>query len=222
MEAGKPINCFYGFVTDGIFQNQDEVDEHAIQPGAEVGDIRFRDLNNDGVINDEDRTILGNPNPDWMFSMTNTFRFKFGLEFSFYLQGVAGTEIYNANDIDLTGMFAAYNQTNKVLDRWTPENPSKTMPRAVYGDPNQNTRVSDRYVENGSYLRLKNLTLAYNFPTNLVKKATMESVRIAFSAENLATATKYTGFDPEVAQNGTDLNRYPLARTYNLTLNITF
>lgn len=119
-------------------------------------------------------------------------------------------------------MFAAYNQTNKVLDRWTPENPSKTMPRAVYGDPNQNTRVSDRYVENGSYLRLKNLTLAYNFPTNLVKKATMESVRIAFSAENLATATKYTGFDPEVAQNGIDLNRYPLARTYNLTLNITF
>ena len=222
LEAGKPINCFYGFVTDGIFQNQDEVDEHAIQPGAEVGDIRFRDLNNDGVINDEDRTILGNPNPDWMFSMTNTFRFKFGLEFSFYLQGVAGTEIYNANDIDLTGMFAAYNQTNKVLDRWTPENPSKTMPRAVYGDPNQNTRVSDRYVENGSYLRLKNLTLAYNFPTNLVKKATMESVRIAFSAENLATATKYTGFDPEVAQNGIDLNRYPLARTYNLTLNITF
>ena len=222
LEAGKPINCFYGFVTDGIFQNQDEVDEHAIQPGAEVGDIRFRDLNNDGVINDEDRTILGNPNPAWMFSMTNTFRFKFGLEFSFYLQGVAGTEIYNANDIDLTGMFAAYNQTSKVLDRWTPENPSKTMPRAVYGDPNQNTRVSDRYVENGSYLRLKNLTLAYNFPTNLVKKATMESVRIAFSAENLATATKYTGFDPEVAQNGIDLNRYPLARTYNLTLNITF
>ncbi len=222
LQKGLPINCFYGFVTDGIFQSDEEVLEHANQPGARPGDIRFRDLNNDGMITDEDRTVIGNPNPQWMFSMGNTLTTKFGLEFSFYLQGVAGNDIYNANDIDLTGMSAAYNQTTKVLDRWTPSNTAGTLPRAVYGDPNQNTRVSDRYVEDGSYLRLKNITLAYNFPKKLIQKATMENLRLSFSCENVATATKYTGFDPEVAQNGIDLNRYPLARTYNFSLNITF
>lgn len=222
LQEGLPINCFYGFVTDGIFQNEEEVAMHAFQAGAQPGDIRFRDLNNDGRITDDDRTVIGNPNPQWMFSMGNTLTTKFGLEFSFYLQGVAGNDIYNANDIDLTGMSAAYNQTTKVLDRWTPDNPNATLPRAVYGDPNQNTRVSDRYVEDGSYLRLKNITLAYNFPSKLIKKATMEQLRLSFSCENVATATRYTGFDPEVAQNGIDLNRYPLARTYNFTLNIGF
>lgn len=222
LQKGLPINCFYGYVTDGIFQNEDEIQLHAKQAGAEPGDIRFRDLNNDGVIDDNDRTVIGNPNPDWMFSMGNTFSTKFGLELSIYLQGVAGNDIYNANDIDLTGMSAAYNQTTKVLDRWTPTHHSTTTPRAVYGDPNQNCRVSNRYVEDGSYLRLKNITLAYNFPKRLIEKATMENLRLSFSCENVATATKYTGFDPEVAQNGIDLNRYPLARTYNFSLNIAF
>lgn len=222
LEKGLPINCFYGFVTDGIFQDQAEIDNHAIQAGAEPGDIRFKDIDNDGVITDNDRTVIGNPNPQWMFSMGNTFSTKFGLELSIYLQGVAGCEIYNANEIDLTGMSAAYNQTTKVLNRWSPTNPSGTLPRAVYGDPNQNTRVSDRYVEDGSYLRLKNITLAYNFPKHLISKATMENLRLSFSCENVATATKYTGIDPEVAQNGIDLNRYPLARTFNFAVNITF
>lgn len=222
LQKGLPINCFYGYVTDGIFQDEDEVQTHAFQAGAQPGDIRFRDLNSDGVINDEDRTVIGNPNPEWMFSMGNTLSTKFGLEFSFYLQGVAGVDIYNANDIDLTGMSAAYNQTTKVLDRWTPSNTGASLPRAVYGDPNQNTRVSNRYVESGSYLRLKNVTLAYNFPSKWLKKCTMETARIALSCENVATITKYTGFDPEVAQNGIDLNRYPLARTYNISLNIAF
>lgn len=222
LEKGLPINCFYGFVCDGLFQSEDEILEHAKQEGASVGDIRFRDLNNDGRITDEDRTVIGNPNPQWMFSMGNTLTTKFGLEFSFYLQGVAGNDIYNANDIDLTGMSAAYNQTTKVLDRWTPENTQGSLPRAVYGDPNQNCRVSDRYVEDGSYLRLKNVTLAYNFPKKLIQKATMENLRLSFSCENVATLTKYSGFDPEVAQNGIDLNRYPLARTYNFSLNVQF
>ena len=222
LEKGLPINCFYGFVTDGIFQNQDEIAHHAIQPGAEVGDIRFKDIDNDGVITDKDRTIIGNPNPQWMFSMNNTFTTKIGLELSIYLQGVAGNDIYNANEIDLTGMSAAYNQTDKVLNRWTETNPNGTLPRAVYGDPNQNTRVSDRYVEDGSYLRLKNITLAYNFPKHLIRKATMENLRLSFSCENVATATSYSGFDPEVALNGIDLNRYPLARTFNFAVNITF
>lgn len=221
LEKGLPINCFYGYVTDGIFQNQEEVANHAYQPGAAAGDIRYRDLNNDGVINDDDRTVIGNPNPQWMFSMGNTLTWK-GLEFSFLFQGVAGNDIYNANNITNTGMSAAYNQTTAVLDRWTPTNPSTTMPRAVYGDPNGNCRVSNRFVEDGSYLRLKNITLAYNFPNKLMQKAHLQGIRLAFSAENVATISNYSGFDPEVALNGIDLNRYPLSRTYNFSLNFNF
>lgn len=216
-----PINVFYGYVTDGIFQNQQEVNEHAIQTGAEPGDIRFRDLNNDGVINDEDRTVLGNPNPTWLFSMNNTLTYK-GFELSVYLQGVAGNKIFNANNIDNTGMSAAYNQTTDVLDRWTGEGTSNFMPRAVYGDPNGNNRVSDRFVEDGSYLRLKNITLAYNFPSKWIGKLGVEALRLSFSCENVATITSYSGFDPEVDINGIDLSRYPISRTFSFGLNLNF
>ena len=216
-----PINVFYGYVTDGIFQNQSEVNTHAVQPGAEPGDIRFRDLNNDGVINDSDRTVIGNPNPSWLFSMNNSFSYK-GFELSVFLQGIAGNKIYNANNIDNTGMAAAYNQTTDVLKRWQGEGTSNSMPRAVFGDPNQNTRVSDRFVENGSYLRLKNITLSYTFPKQWLQKAQIENARLSLSCENVATITGYSGFDPEVGINGIDQNRYPISRTFSLGLNFNF
>lgn len=216
-----PINVFYGYVTDGLFQNQTEVNAHAVQVGAEPGDIRFKDLNNDGVINDADRTIIGNPNPTWLFSMNNNWSYK-GFELSVFLQGVAGNKIYNANNIDITGMAAAYNQTTDVLSRWTGEGTSYSIPRAVYGDPNQNTRVSDRYVENGSYLRLKNITLSYTFPKRLLQKIQIENARLSLSCENVATITSYSGFDPEVDINGIDLNRYPISRTFNVGLSFNF
>lgn len=216
-----PINVFYGYVTDGIFQNQSEVNTHAVQPGAEPGDIRFRDLNNDGVINDSDRTVIGNPNPSWLFSMNNSLSYK-GFELSVFLQGIAGNKIYNANNIDNTGMAAAYNQTTDVLKRWQGEGTSNSMPRAVFGDPNQNTRVSDRFVENGSYLRLKNITLSYTFPKQWLQKAQIENVRLSLSCENVATITGYSGFDPEVGINGIDQNRYPISRTFSLGLNFNF
>lgn len=216
-----PINVFYGYVTDGIFQNQSEVNTHAVQPGAEPGDIRFRDLNNDGVINDSDRTVIGNPNPSWLFSMNNSLSYK-GLELSVFLQGIAGNKIYNANNIDNTGMAAAYNQTTDVLKRWQGEGTSNSMPRAVFGDPNQNTRVSDRFVENGSYLRLKNITLSYTFPKQWLQKAQIENARLSLSCENVATITGYSGFDPEVGINGIDQNRYPISRTFSLGLNFNF
>ena len=221
LDRHLPINVFYGYVTDGIFQNQTEVDNHAIQAGAEPGDIRFKDLNNDGVINDEDRTVLGNPNPTHMFSMNNTLTWR-GFELGIYLQGVAGNKIFNANKIGLTGMSAAYNQMSDVLDRWTGEGTSNTMPRAVYADPNQNNRVSDRFVENGSYLRLKTVSLAYNLPKELLRKLTVENCRIMFSCENVATITNYSGFDPEVGINGIDASNYPLSRTFNLGVNFNF
>ena len=216
-----PINVFYGYVTDGIFQNQSEVNTHAVQPGAEPGDIRFRDLNNDGVINDSDRTVIGNPNPSWLFSMNNSLSYK-GFELSVFLQGIAGNKIYNANNIDNTGRAPAYNQTTDVLKRWQGEGTSNSMPRAVFGDPNQNTRVSDRFVENGSYLRLKNITLSYTFPKQWLQKAQIENARLSLSCENVATITGYSGFDPEVGINGIDQNRYPISRTFSLGLNFNF
>ena len=215
------INVFFGYVTDGIVQNQSEVNTHAVQPGAEPGDIRFRDLNNDGVINDSDRTVIGNPNPSWLFSMNNSLSYK-GFELSVFLQGIAGNKIYNANNIDNTGMAAAYNQTTDVLKRWQGEGTSNSMPRAVFGDPNQNTRVSDRFVENGSYLRLKNITLSYTFPKQWLQKAQIENARLSLSCENVATITGYSGFDPEVGINGIDQNRYPISRTFSLGLNFNF
>lgn len=221
LDKNYPINVFYGYVTDGIFQNEQDVENHAVQAGAEPGDIRFKDLDNNGVIDDNDRTVIGNPNPTHLFSMGNVLTYR-GFELNIYLQGVAGNKIFNANNIDLTGMSAAYNQTTDVLNRWTGEGTSNVMPRAVFGDPNQNNRISDRYVENGSYLRLKTISLAYNFPKNWLKHLYIENARLQFSCENVATITGYSGLDPEVGVNGIDLSTYPISRTYNIGLNFNF
>ena len=221
LAKGYPINVFYGYVTDGIFQNQKEVHDHASQIGAEPGDIRFKDLNHDGVINDEDRTVIGNPNPSHLFSINNSMTWR-GFELSIYLQGVAGNKIFNANKIDLTGMSAAYNQLTEVLSRWNGEGTSNVIPRAVYSDPNGNNRISDRFVESGSYLRLKTISLSYNFPLQWVKILSVESARLTLSCENVATITGYSGFDPEVGINGIDLSSYPVSRTFNIGFNVNF
>ncbi|MBE6250334.1 MAG: TonB-dependent receptor [Bacteroidales bacterium] len=219
---GFPINSFYGYVTDGLFQTQDEVEIHAFQEeSTAAGDIRFKDLNSDGVINEKDRTIIGNPNPEWIYSMSNTMSYK-GFELSFQLQGAAGYEIFNANDITNEGMSAAYNQTKSVIYRWKGYGTSTFMPRAIYGDPNHNTRISDRFIEDGSYLRLKNITLGYTFPSEWMKRIHLQSARILLSCENVVTLTRYSGFDPEVGINGIDNSRYPIPRTYSIGLNIQF
>ena len=219
---GLPINVFYGYVADGLFQTQGEVDAHAFQEtGTAPGDIRFKDLNNDGVINEDDRTVIGDPNPDWIFSMSNTFSYK-GFDLSIYLQGVAGNDIFNAASISNEGMSSAHNQTASVKYRWVGYGTSTVMPRAVYGDPNHNARLSDRFVEDGSYLRLKNITLSYTFPSRWMEKISVENARIFLSCENVATLTKYSGFDPEVGINGIDGNRYPISRTLSLGLNFNF
>ncbi|MBP1613511.1 MAG: Outer rane cobalamin receptor protein [Bacteroidetes bacterium] len=221
LKAGYPINVFYGYVTDGIFQNADEVAKHSTQVGAEAGDIRFRDLNNDGVISDNDRTVIGNPNPNWFFSMNNRLTYK-GFELSVFLQGVSGNDIYNVNNIDNEGMGSAYNQTTATLNRWTGEGTSNSMPRAVWADPNQNCRVSNRFVEDGSYLRIKNITLGYTLPKQWLEKIQLDNARVYFSCENVATITGYSGFDPEVDVNGIDSNRYPISRTYSVGVNFNF
>lgn len=219
---GLPINVFYGYVTDGIFQTRAEVNSHAFQEASTApGDIRFKDLNNDGVINENDRTVIGDPNPDWLFSMVNTFSWK-GFDLSVYLQGVAGNDIFNANSISNEGMSSAHNQTASVKYRWVGYGTSTVMPRAVYGDPNHNARISDRFVEDGSYLRLKNITLSYTFPAKWTQKISVDNARIYLSCENVATLTRYSGFDPEVGINGIDGNRYPISRTFSLGVNFNF
>ena len=133
---------------------------------------------------------------------------------------MGGNKIFNANRIYTEGMAVAYNQTTEVLNRWSGEGTSNTMPRAVYNDPNKNTRVSDRFIEDGSYLRIKNITLGYSLSTD--KAAVIKNLRIYLSALNLFTFTKYSGFDPEVGINGIDLNVYPVTKTISAGLQLTF
>jgi hypothetical protein len=225
-QKGHPANEFYGFVTDGIFQNQKDVDNHAVQQAGTTasnstspGDIRFKDLNSDGVINAGDRTYIGNPNPKFIYAMNNSFAYK-GFDLSIFLQGVYGNKIFNANNIYQEGMSTAQNQTERTLGRWEGEGTGNFMPRAIYGDPNQNSRVSTRYIEDGSYLRIKNVTIGYTLPMQLVQRIKFSSVRIYASCLNLATFTRYSGFDPEVGVNGVDYSVYPVTRTISVGVNL--
>lgn len=226
-KEGLPIGSFYGHVTNGIFQNQEEVQNYAYQfQGADPanstspGDIKFLDINNDGVVNDYDRTYIGNPTPSWNFALTNNLRYR-NFDLQVFFQGVAGHEIFNANRITLEGMYTVRNQTAKVLERWTGEGTSTSVPRAIYSDPNKNTRTSDRFIEDGAYLRLKNLTLGYTLPRALFAKANLNAPRLYLSGQNLLTLTRYSGFDPEV-QGGVDNGNYPLTRTISFGLDIKF
>jgi len=228
IESGNPMNVFYGFVTDGLFQTDEEVANSALQvPGNDpfsrtsAGDIKFRDLNNDGVINDDDRTYLGNPNPDIIFSLNNTFTYK-GFDLNIYLQGVYGNKIFNANRLYTEAMAVSHNQTKETLYRWRGEGTSNEMPRAVYNDPNKNTRTSNRYIEDGSYLRIKNITFGYTFSNSLLERIKISSARVYASVLNLYTLTDYKGIDPEVPVNGIDNNIYPVTRTFSLGVNIGF
>ncbi|SDD37899.1 TonB-linked outer membrane protein, SusC/RagA family [Mucilaginibacter pineti] len=225
--VGHPINSFYGFVTQGIFQTQFDVDAHAAQQtGADpynrtsAGDIRFKDLNNDNVINDADRTYIGNPNPKFIYAMNNTFSYK-GVDLSVFLQGVQGNKIFNANNVYQESMAVAQNQTTRVLGRWEGEGTSNSIPRAIYNDPNKNSRISDRFVEDGSYLRIKTATLGYTVPQLYMKRIGFSSARLYVTGQNLFTFTKYTGFDPEVGSNGIDFSVYPVTRTISLGINLT-
>lgn len=233
--VGLPVGSFYGWITNGIFQNWNEVNNYAYQyqgtdaaNGTAPGDIKFLDINNDGVVNDYDRTYIGNPTPAWNFSMTNSFAYR-NFDMQVFLQGVAGNDIYNANRVTLEGMYTVRNQTRKVLDRWTGEGTSNAMPRAIYSDPNKNTRTSTRFIENGSYLRLKNVTLGYTLPKSFINKAQISSLRFYISGQNLFVLTKYSGFDPDVAAKadgdksfGVDKSTYPITRTISFGVDLKF
>ncbi|MEM9722218.1 MAG: SusC/RagA family TonB-linked outer membrane protein, partial [Bacteroidota bacterium] len=228
IEEGESIGSFFGWQTDGLFQNQEEVDAHAAQPGAAPGDIRFRDLNGDGVINDDDRTIIGSAQPDFIGGLTNVFSYK-GIELNAFFQFSQGNEIYNNNAVFAEGMNSVFNPTRRVENRWMQEGDQTDIPRAVWNDPNQNRRDSDRFVEDGSYIRLKTATLSYNFPRSIIGPSPFTALRIYVSGQNIWTQTDYSWFDPEVntfdgsnTALGTDFLTYPQPRTYLGGITVTF
>ena len=228
-EEGLPIAHFYGWKTDGIFQNMSEVYSHIgadgkpMQPIAEPGDVRFVDVNGDGVINDQDRTMIGNPTPDFTMGFNGSVEYN-NFDLSFLVIGAFGHQLFNGSQrMDL----AYTNSTSSLLDRWTEEGSSNTNPRYTWSDKNRNNRISDLYIENGNYVRVKNLQLGYNIPHDLLNKIKIANWRIYFSVENLFTFTNYTGADPEIGaissfDIGIDRGIYPQARTIRFGTMITF
>ncbi len=222
-DVNQAFGSFYGFEAIGLFQTADEVAAAPKQEsGTAPGDIRFRDVNGDGKITDADRHFIGNPNPNYTFGITNTLNFK-NFDLSFFVQGVQGNDVYNLNRyITESALYGTTNGTTRILNRWTGPNTSNDVPRAINGDPNKNLRVSSHYIEDGSYVRLKNLTFGYTLPRNVMNRISATQIRVYFTAQNLLTLTKYTGYDPEVSSSGVDLGIYPQARVFMGGLNIGF
>ncbi|QHT71472.1 TonB-dependent receptor [Rhodocytophaga rosea] len=234
LREGEPIGTFFGYVFDGIYQTDDEAKNSPVIAGQNpsAGDRRYKDISGpngmpDGVINDFDRTIIGSAQPDFTWGVNNTLTFK-GITLSFFFQGSQGNEMVNQNLGDLANVNGRQNVLASAgLGRWTPQNPNNTYARALY-TANDNV-FSSRFVEDASYLRLKNLTLGYNFPASLLEKIKLSNARIYVSGTNLWTLTDYSGYDPEGnAYGGTtnivgvDFGGYPQAKTYTVGLNLGF
>jgi len=246
LAEGEELGAFRGYVVDKIFQSADEV--AAANAAAKAkgftyyqvaatapGDIKFKDLNGDGVVNSADQQVLGSAQPKFFGSLTNDFTYK-GFDLKIFAQFVYGNKILNYTRNFSEGMNGVFGQTDAVLNRWTPTNTNTDIPRAVYGDPNNNRRVSDRFIEDGSYLRLKNVILGYTLPKSVTNKVGIERVRVYAQAQNLLTFTKYKGLDPEVstftagangnssanAALGTDFLTFPQPRTITFGVNLTF
>jgi len=238
---GHPIAMFYGYLFDGIYQYSDfdkVGDRYVLKAGVpnngndrdniQPGDIRYRDINGDGQVDNYDLTIIGNPNPKFTGGFTNNFRYR-DFDLSIFLQFSYGGQIQNANRIEFEGgdptARTSLNMFASVKDRWTPDNPSNTLFRIGGQGP---TAYSDRTIEDGSYLRLKTVTLGYTLPAALTKRLGLSSLRFYASAQNLLTWTKYSGLDPEVSTYDTaltpsfDWSPYPRSRTMTLGLEIAF
>jgi TonB-linked SusC/RagA family outer membrane protein len=231
-EEGKSVGYFYGYKTDGVFQSEAEIKAHAIQQGSDnsglkPGDMKFVDVNGDGKVDGKDRTEIGNPLPDFTYGINLGAKYK-GWEISMLIQGSQGNEIFNAMKTHLY----KFDETNKhkdLLNSWTPTNTNTNMPRLTGRDKNDTNRTSDRFVEDGSYMRLKNLMIGYNFPTKWLNKVRLNSAKIYFSGQNLWTLTDYSGADPEVGlyggkalNRGVDIGTYPQAKTYVVGVKLSF
>ncbi|MCK9399207.1 MAG: TonB-dependent receptor [Bacteroidales bacterium] len=228
-EEGMPIAYFYGYKTDGIFQNQNEIYQHygsngiPLQPNAVPGDVRFVDVNGDDKIDDQDRTFIGNPSPEWTLGINGGIEYM-NFDLSFLFTGAFGHQIFNgAQRQDLLYT----NRPVSALDRWTGEGTSDDIPRYTWSDINKNYQVSDLYIENGDYLRLKNIQIGYTLPKKFLERIKSSSWRFYISAENLVTITGYSGADPEIGAMsslniGIDRGIYPAAVTFRFGTSISF
>lgn len=225
--VGSPWNAFYGYQTAGLFKSDDEAANYVnstgvkYQPAAKAGDFKFVDKDGDGDIDNDDRTILGSPFPDFTYSLNGNVSFK-GFDLNVFFQGVHGNSIFNsARALGLNAGYG-YNLLAESKNAWSPTNPDATIPRLSMSDPNNNwTRVSDFFIEDGSFLRLKNVTLGYTVKSLIFNRVQM---RVYVTAQNLFTITNYSGMDPEVGitNSGVDVGMYPLARVYMSGLTLKF
>ena len=228
--VGAPIGAFYGYKTAGVFQNQTEIETYGLQPNAQPGDLRFVDTNQDGTIDHRDRTQIGTPHPKFTASLSMNFAYK-NIELQLFWIGSYGNEIYNLTKYQ-THFFnqEAYNKSTELLGAWTVDNPNSSIPRLTRDDPNNNIRPSSYYIEDGSFLKLSQLQVAYSFESKRYKKA---KFRLYFQVSNVFTLTKYSGVSPEVGfQNyasnnrsldlGVDRGLYPPAKTMSLGFTISY
>jgi hypothetical protein len=219
--VGSPLGSFYGYQTDGIFQSQAELDAYPHMADAGVGDLRFVDINGDGKITGEDRTNLGSPIPDLILGL-NLGVELFGIDLSASIQGQWGNKIFNGKNAVRPD---PYNFETTVLDRWTGPGTSNSEPRASFGG--YNYTPSDFFIQDGSFIRLRNLTLGYTLPVKWSSTITMQKVRFYVKADNLITFAKYTGYSPEIGSsrvldNGVDKGSYPTTSIYSVGLTLTF
>ena len=226
---GELFPYFYCYKTEGIFQNQSEIDSYVnangekYQASAQPGDVRFVDLDGDGIISDADKTKIGKGMPDWTYGLTLAADWK-GIDMNLFFQGTVGNDIF---DFSQRGDIPAMNRPAWILDRWHGEGTSNRIPRMTSANPNGNWRSSDLYIKDGSYMRLKSAQLGYTLPADLTRQVAIQRLRVYVSADNMLTFTSYDGFDPEIASGGyttigIDRGIYPQSRTISVGANITF
>ncbi|NJK87539.1 MAG: TonB-dependent receptor [Bacteroidales bacterium] len=224
--VGLPIGAFYGYKTDGIFQNTTELNAYPHDAQAGVGDLRFVDVSGDNMINGNDRTYIGSPIPKFIFGFNSEFEFR-GFDLSFDLQGQTGNKIFNGKEVVRPD---PYNFEKHVINFWRGEGTTNTEPRPSFGG--YNYTPSDRFIQDGSFIRLRTLMLGYSLPASVSNKLQMQHLRIYLKGSNLITLTKYTGYTPEIGtpetdsenvlSNGIDNGIYPVTAVYSVGLNLTF
>jgi len=218
---GKPIGSYYGYVAEGLFQTQSEVDNSATQTGKGLGRIRYKDISGDGVIDEKDRTWLGSPNPNFQYGFNIVLDYK-GFDLTAFFQGLSGNEVNNTVK-QFTDFWAVNelgsNKSTRLMNAWTPTNTSSTIPALSFSDLNNEKRFSSYYVEPGSYLKLRNLQLGYSLSSKLINKLKLDKVRMYVSGQNLMTlkSSKFTGLDPENPNLA-----YPISTTFTVGLNVAF
>ncbi|MDR0348334.1 MAG: TonB-dependent receptor [Tannerella sp.] len=226
---GLPIGAFYGYVTNGLIQNQEQLDlvkKAGYLPNAELGDVFFVDTDNNGKLDENDKRMIGNAIPDVIYGFNLGMAWK-GFDLSMQFGGTIGNEIFNAMRLYTYSLTDITNKDRALLNYWTPANTNTDIPRLAAADYNNNNRLSDRYVENGTYLRLRNAQIGYTLPSALVNKMMLQRLRVYVSGQNLFTITNYSGIDPEVGQSvslsrGVDYGIYPQSRIITGGVNITF